>query len=1833
MGRKLKQLNILVKKNFILLWQRKWQVLFELLLTFVLLLAFSFIRRQLDIQESCLTESKLTDPLQEIWKGDRNLIGMSPANSSQVVNLSIKMMGMKAFKLNDYIERKELTLGNYSQELDAIVRSNKRYLVLFPTNEIFEEYIKTRSKDLRAAIIFEGDDKNISYTIRYHNHAAGSFSEDWETDKLYPRNNPEKTLDKSIYEGTGFSALQRLVDASILLEKGVTYNPTVALRNVPSPAETRDQFVDNFISILLPISLLSGAFLLTSSISADIDEEKCSRMREIQRMMGLADSMMWISWIVQRGFIVIFCSAICTISLVVFKYMPSSDPTVLFVILLCYYSAHTSFAFFLTSLQRNIKSAPAAMSFLTFVSYLPYMLLSSRLKLLSRGVKILLSIFPLTGANIGLMTMIEWEKIRLGVQWSNIGKGLSVVDKFSVADVILMLLVDIVFYGILTWYIENVFPGESGVPKKPHFFLTKSYWLGSPQNEIDEDSERSQKESKLNSEYHERVTHQFKAGISIRNLNKKFKSLNGTKVAVKNLSLDMFEGQITALLGHNGAGKTTTINMLTGMYTPTSGEAIVGGHNIIDDMAGVRRSMGVCPQHNILFKYLTVQQHLEFFIRLKGIEDENEIKREIDFMLEALCITEKRHEMSMSLSGGMKRKLSVGIALSGGSKVVLLDEPSTGLDVSGKRDLWDMLLKLKQGRTIILTTHSMDEADLLGDRIAIMAAGQLVCSGSSLFLKRKYGVGYHLTLVKKSANMTEGQIGNLTAMIQHHVPSAHCNSNVGSELSYLLRASEVDRFVKLFQTLEDSAHDYGIASFGVSLTTMEEVFMKAGEGHDSNVAAIDAGEDKERKIRKFERNELNQGVGLLVQQYLCQLKKRAIVCLRNRFTTLGMFVFPIIFILGGLSASKSLRSVYGGVPIVLSLNEYPSKEIASSIYFADLRSSTEGGYADKIKSYMSSELNVKVKDVTANSTALIGSYDGTNEACCSNPFLQLNSSCIALGSEGGSNAYEVCYDKFGEKEFTYTNCRDSCLIEDVCTVSIPEADNVYENTNYFQNYFLRQATDSKGSFYIDMQGAITLSDTSNMYNVYNKEGNEIQKSSRKHLTAQNLVKVSTTDDIREAAGDVITGWVSYRGYHLIPAFQSAITNLVLMMNNKTARVTVTNAPLPKAQNEDSLLILPPGDTLVFVLTNILAGAFICATFTRNPIEERTNKSKHLQQISGINNSVYWLSMLSWDFLVYFSFSLIILVLVLIFEVNGLNKGEQCASFLFLMIISGLSSIPLVYILSHIFEKNTSAYGFVTMFNFIIPLTGFIFYMILNPATFSTLQTEGSEVNRSDLKWVDVVNKVLLFHPHYAFTTAMYNLMMLSTRKEMYSACLDLFKDTPDYCLYTKPDDLYGTEGHGIGRQVLAMIFFGIFYISLLIIVETWWSVIRAFLMRAWGCICSAAGKNGVSPAEDKNVTDERIRVESNLQDLINTESVVMFNLHRQYGKMTAVQNLSLGIAKGECFGLLGVNGAGKTTTFNMMTGDTVMTSGKGYLYGNDVTKQLRTAQKFIGYCPQFDAFIDYLTGRELLEMFANLRGVPKPAIDQTVDEVIKMFNLEDHADKECRSYSGGNKRKLSTGIAIIGSPPLIFLDEPTAGMDPTARRFLWDVLSYLRAAGCSIVLTSHSMEECEALCTRIVIMVNGACRCLGSIQELKNTYSQGYTVNILVEPENQSEVVKFVEEQFQGAVLKESYPGYLMFSLGTNYRWSYIFEVMETNKANLKLNDYSVSQTSLEQVFLNFAKEQRPPEEIKKGLFGGGTNKKVSLEKSRVSLKKSSVSQEQCGLLSESSKCDTAPQN
>lgn len=319
----------------------------------------------------------------------------------------------------------------------------------------------------------------------------------------------------------------------------------------------------------------------------------------------------------------------------------------------------------------------------------------------------------------------------------------------------------------------------------------------------------------------------------------------------------------------------------------------------------------------------------------------------------------------------------------------------------------------------------------------------------------------------------------------------------------------------------------------------------------------------------------------------------------------------------------------------------------------------------------------------------------------------------------------------------------------------------------------------------------------------------------------------------------------------------------------------------------------------------------------------------------------------------------------------------------------------------------------------------------------------------------------------------------------------------------------------------------------------------------------------------------------------------------------------------------------------------------------------------------------------MLTMYARLRGVPSNKVKDLVSSTIKHLNLTNWADKLCGDYSGGNKRKLSTAIALVGNPPIVFLDEPTTGMDPVARRFLWDSLMQVMKGGRSIVLTSHSMEECEALCTRLAIMVNGQFKCLGSIQHLKSRFGTGYTLMIKVagsaapipqqtangfqqppptatsvppmvfsnpaatgelpevnEPEKPipegyangtqgvisskdiqptvpvpppypanpvqmqlppgqsmplvydpglinavTNAQNFVNQTFSGARLLESHNGVLHFQLETEgLSWSYIFGQLERNRAALNIVDYSVSQTTLEQVFINFAKEQHSEE-------------------------------------------------
>lgn len=341
--------------------------------------------------------------------------------------------------------------------------------------------------------------------------------------------------------------------------------------------------------------------------------------------------------------------------------------------------------------------------------------------------------------------------------------------------------------------------------------------------------------------------------------------------------------------------------------------------------------------------------------------------------------------------------------------------------------------------------------------------------------------------------------------------------------------------------------------------------------------------------------------------------------------------------------------------------------------------------------------------------------------------------------------------------------------------------------------------------------------------------------------------------------------------------------------------------------------------------------------------------------------------------------------------------------------------------------------------------------------------------------------------------------------------------------------------------------------------------------------------------EDEDVNRERQRIISGGGQSDILEIKELTKIYRMKRK-PAVDRICVGIPPGECFGLLGVNGAGKSSTFKMLTGDTDVTGGEAFLKGNSILSNIQEVHQNMGYCPQFDAVNELLTGREHLEFFALLRGVPEKEVCKVGEWAIRKLGLVKYGEKYAGNYSGGNRRKLSTAIALIGGPPVVFLDEPTTGMDPKARRFLWNCALSVIKEGRSVVLTSHSMEECEALCTRMAIMVNGRFRCLGSVQHLKNRFGDGYTIVVRIAGANPDlkPVEEFFGHAFPGSVLKEKHRNMLQYQLPSSLSsLARIFSILSQNKKRLHIEDYSVSQTTLDQVFVNFAKDQSDDDHTK----------------------------------------------
>eukprot|EP00817_Percolomonadidae_sp_ATCC50343_P007809 CAMPEP_0117433928 /NCGR_PEP_ID=MMETSP0758-20121206/13219_1 /TAXON_ID=63605 /ORGANISM="Percolomonas cosmopolitus, Strain AE-1 (ATCC 50343)" /LENGTH=583 /DNA_ID=CAMNT_0005224941 /DNA_START=1208 /DNA_END=2956 /DNA_ORIENTATION=+ len=416
----------------------------------------------------------------------------------------------------------------------------------------------------------------------------------------------------------------------------------------------------------------------------------------------------------------------------------------------------------------------------------------------------------------------------------------------------LFILLHIAFNIVCTWYLDHVMPTKNGNRKPLWFFFLPSYWCKqriSSRSGLAVDVVAHQ-EGKFSSilpstdkdiyrEYQSVIKsldtdiHHEDMPLKILDFNKTYSSILGSHsrntTAVSNLTLGGERGQVLVLLGHNGAGKTTTIKMLTGLCAPSGGDAVIFGHSVVNQIESVRRSMGVVLQHDILFPELSAYQHMRLFCLLKGIPI-SMLKKEIESKLKTVKLWKFRKQLAKTFSGGMKRRLSVAISIIGDPKIIFMDEPSSGMDVYSKRHIWDLVARLKKDRMIVLTTHAMEEAEAMGDKIAIMALGQLRAIGSIVHLKQRYGAGYSIDMITKKPNELKEKVSTIC-------PKANMETEASGILTYSLKQANRKHILDLLKYLEAEAslaksnrEKVLVQDFLMSYTTLSEVFLRITHG-------------------------------------------------------------------------------------------------------------------------------------------------------------------------------------------------------------------------------------------------------------------------------------------------------------------------------------------------------------------------------------------------------------------------------------------------------------------------------------------------------------------------------------------------------------------------------------------------------------------------------------------------------------------------------------------------------------------------------------------------------------------------------------------------------------------------------------------------------------------------------------------------------------------------------------------------------------------------------------------------------------------------------------------
>ncbi|XP_058788357.1 ABC transporter A family member 2-like [Vicia villosa] len=622
-------------------------------------------------------------------------------------------------------------------------------------------------------------------------------------------------------------------------------------------------------AFFLAIAMFNFVLQMSSLVT-----EKELKLRQAMTVMGLYDSAYWISWLTWETVVTVLSSILIVLSGMMFQFdfFLKNNFAVLFFLFFLFELNMTGLAFMLSAFIRKSSSATTVGFSIFIVGFVTQLVVQAGFPYtdsISVTFQNLWSLFPPNPFAQGLSILSDAVSTPEdnGLSWSKRGEcGDYDVDcVITINDIYKWLLATFFLWFVLALYFDNIIPNAMGVRKSVLYFLNPHYWTGNGGQKVKEggvcsclisthheDNSTADDEDVLEEE--NAVKLQQTQGVVDANVSVQIHGIKKTYPgtfnigccfkcnksapyhALKGLWVNFSKDQLFCLLGPNGAGKTTAINCLTGITPVTDGDALIYGHSIRSStgMSNIRKLIGVCPQFDILWDALSGQEHLELFASIKGLSPAS-IKSITQTSLAEVRLIDAARVRSGSYSGGMKRRLSVAIALIGDPKLVILDEPTTGMDPITRRHVWDIIENAKRGRAIVLTTHSMEEADILSDRIGIMAKGKLRCIGTSIRLKSRFGTGFIANISFYGNNNENSPVnGDAVYTRRHHeavkqffknrldvVPKEE-NNNF---LTYVIPHERETLLTDFFSELQDREQEFGISDIQLGLTTLEEVFL------------------------------------------------------------------------------------------------------------------------------------------------------------------------------------------------------------------------------------------------------------------------------------------------------------------------------------------------------------------------------------------------------------------------------------------------------------------------------------------------------------------------------------------------------------------------------------------------------------------------------------------------------------------------------------------------------------------------------------------------------------------------------------------------------------------------------------------------------------------------------------------------------------------------------------------------------------------------------------------------------------------------------------------------